>query len=284
MAIDPQGGLATTQYNAQGQPVQGGVGAVVPSNLPAPVTDVTAAVEANPLAYENTQIAAQDTATQDQYTSAAMQLTQQGDLTEQGLFGQAGDIAHANALLSITAGDVQQAQDQRTLQKTLGAQQAGVAAGGFAQSGTALSLFQSSTQQGHLEQQLDATNAQAKAGGFYAQEAAARAQGSAAGAAAGVAGVTGQGAGVLAASNQTRAVNEAAQIAQAAVTKQQTTGQSTQPSFDPTTGAPVALGPQSTIYNTQTGAPSQVPTSSVPAPLPTTASILAGNAALPGAG
>ena len=292
-----------------------------------PVSDTTAAIDANPLAYQNTQIAAQDTAIQDQYTSAAMQLTQQGDLTEQGLFGNAADIAHSNALLSITAGDIQQAQDQRTLLKTQGSQQAGYAAGGFAQAGTALNVFRSSTQQGELEQQLDVTNAQAKAGGFYAQEAAARAQGSAAGAAAGVAGVTGEGAGVLAAANQTRAVNEATQIAQAAqdkMTAQQEaaaatnplgiqpttydpiTGKATTPSnqtntqfntttgqpyqtpkvnaFDPVTGQPNPTAANQTIYNTNTGAPTQVPGTTIPAALPTTASILAGNAVLPGAG
>lgn len=292
-----------------------------------PVTDTTAAIDANPLAYENAQATAQDTAIQQQYTSAAMQLTQQGDLTEQGLFGNAADIAHSNALLSITAGDVEQAQAQRALTKTLGAQKAGIAAGGFAQSGTALNLFTSSTQQGELEQQLDVVNAQAKAGGFYAQEAAARAQGSAAGAAAGVAGITGQGAAVLAATNQTRAVNEATQIAQAAqdkMTAQQQaaaatnplgiqpttydpiTGKATTPNtgtttqfntttgqqyqtpkvnaFNPVTGQPNPTAANQTIYNTNTGAPTQVPGTTIPAALPTTASILAGNAVLPGAG
>lgn len=106
-----------------------------------------------------------------------------GDTAEASDYASAGAIAAANARLATASGQVEQAQTGLEIRQTIGAQQAGIAGAGFANTGTALNLLRSSTRQGTLQQQIIGMNSQLEAGGYQAQAAAAAAEGSAASAA-----------------------------------------------------------------------------------------------------
>lgn len=112
--------------------------------------------------------------------SDAFNTTAAGDVSEAGAYTSAGDIARANARLALVGGDIEQAQEGIKLGQTIGAQRAQVAGGGFANSGSALSLLSSSTRQGLLEQQITGVNSQLQAGGFEEQAAASDAEAAAA--------------------------------------------------------------------------------------------------------
>lgn len=248
--------------------------------------DILDAIKKNPIAAEDRKTTAENTAITQQYQSAASQLTAEGDDQEAALYGTAGDIAHNNALLALSAGDIEQAKTQLEMAKTIGGQRADFASSGFGSSGSALSLFRASKQQGLLEQQLDVTNAQTKAGGAYAQEAAARAEAGRASSAANVARVTGEAASVLASRNQTTATNEAALIAQVASIGpiDPHTGQPTlampdfvsqnMPKYNAQTGKLEQPAPMQTIYDTTTGQPQQVQADTFPKALPSVQDIL----------
>lgn len=176
---------------------------------------VQKAIIANPLQVEATQEQAQNQSIQEQYQAQASDITAGGDTAEANLYGEASSIAALNSLEALSASDIQQAQTQLQVGRTIGSQQAGIASAGFANSGTALDLFRSSKQQGLLDLQLDQVNGQLASNGYLAQEASANAEKEAATAAAGTASTTAAMAAQLSAANQTIATNEAASISAA---------------------------------------------------------------------
>jgi hypothetical protein len=135
-----------------------------------------------------------------------------GDLQEAGAYGTAAGIATANSRLALIGGDIEQAQEGIKLGQTIGSQRAAVSAGGFANSGTALNLLRSSTQQGHIQQQITGVNAELQSGGFQEQAAAAGAEGSAASAAAASQTALAAGAKALSVATKTMATNTAASM------------------------------------------------------------------------
>lgn len=110
------------------------------------------------------QFTAGSTASTDQATGAAAEAT---------AYGEAGAVATQNAALEGVAGQVQQVQTARQVTQTIGQQQAGIAAAGFANSGSAIDLARSSVQQGHLADQIIQTQTKMTQGGFIEQAAAA---------------------------------------------------------------------------------------------------------------
>lgn len=103
-----------------------------------------------------------------------------GDASEAADYTSAAAIAAANSRLATVAGTVQQAQEGLQIRQTLGTQQSQVAAGGFQEAGSALSLLKGSTQQGLLQQQITGMNAQLQSAGYAEQGTAAQAEASAA--------------------------------------------------------------------------------------------------------
>jgi hypothetical protein len=77
-----------------------------------------------------------------------------GDQAEANAYGEAATIATQNAELEVQSTKIQEAQSNRQVYQTLGAQESGVAAGGFAETGSAKALFQNSAQQGALQKQV----------------------------------------------------------------------------------------------------------------------------------
>lgn len=104
-----------------------------------------------------------------------------------GLFGAAGDKAEAkayslassyalqNAKITEASTQIQEAQAQRKIFQTTGAQQAQVASAGFASSGSSVDLLRSSMQQGSLQKSLIREQGLINENGY--QEEAARYQG-----------------------------------------------------------------------------------------------------------
>ena len=134
----------------------------------------------------------------------------QGDTSEASAYGSAADIASANARLAQIAGQVQQAQTQLQINQTIGSQRAAVAANGFAESGSALSLLRSSTQQGLLQQQVIGINSQEQAAGYLEQAAASTAEQAAATGAASSATALSASETAIGTASKTNAINEAA--------------------------------------------------------------------------
>jgi hypothetical protein len=153
-----------------------------------------------------------------------------GDLGEAATYGSAEDIAAANARLATISGQVEQEQEQVQLGQTIGAQKAAVAGGGFAESGSALDLLRSSTQQGLLQQQITGTQAALQSGG-YAEQAQAYA---------------GEASAATAAGNSQSALAAGyTQLSSATKTFAGETAAAMGMKIDPTTNTP-ALGPPTT--------------------------------------
>lgn len=74
----------------------------------------------------------------------------QGSQAAANSYAEAASIAGQNAILEHQSTRLQEMQQQRELQQTLGAQRAEVAGAGGAESGSALDLLRSSSQQGAL--------------------------------------------------------------------------------------------------------------------------------------
>ena len=195
------------------------MGSPVPTNPFAPNGVISpalaGAVTANPLAAESTYESTEANSITEQYTSAAEQLTATGDTQEAGLYGQAAEIAGANALTALDAGQIKEAQDQLEINGTIGSQRAAVASNGFAEAGSAVDMLRSSIQQGNLDKQLDIENSDLQAGAFYEQQSASSAEESAAQTAASVATTTAAMASQLSTLSATYANNEATAIKQA---------------------------------------------------------------------
>jgi hypothetical protein len=107
-----------------------------------------------------------------------------GAAAEAGQYQIASGIGSENAQTALISGQLQQFQETRQLMQTVGAQKAGIAGAGFADSGSALDLARSSLQQGLLQNQVLGVNANLQAGGYLEQSAATAATGAAATAAA----------------------------------------------------------------------------------------------------
>lgn len=95
----------------------------------------------------------------------------------------AAGYAASNAEITEQSTRIQEYQQQRTLEKTLGGQQSDVAGAGLAASGSALDLFRDSAQQGSLTKQLIANQGAINVQGYKAEAASYSAQASAASAA-----------------------------------------------------------------------------------------------------
>lgn len=94
----------------------------------------------------------------------------------EGAYQTAAEIANQNATLEQAAGDVQAYQEGLQAQQTIGAQRSAVAASGFANSGSALSLLASSNRQASLTQALSRVQTNISVGGYEEQAAAAEGQ------------------------------------------------------------------------------------------------------------
>lgn len=77
-----------------------------------------------------------------------------GDKAEANAYGTASKIALQNAQLEQESTRIQEAQTSRQVFQTIGAQEAGVGAGGFAEAGSARSLLANSAAQGALQKQV----------------------------------------------------------------------------------------------------------------------------------
>lgn len=151
-----------------------------------------------------------NTAVTSDASATAAGITAAGDLNEANAYGNAQAIAAGNARVALIGGQVEQSMQQVKLGQTLGEQRAQVSGGGFAESGTALNLLKSSTQQGALEQQITGVNSELQAGGFEEQGAAAAAEATAATAASSAAAANAASLSAIGAAAKTSATNAAA--------------------------------------------------------------------------
>ena len=84
----------------------------------------------------------------------ADQIKAQGDLAEATSYEEAATLAGQNEQFAKTQTAVNEVQNQRQVYQTISQQEAGVAGGGLAESGSALDLLRDSASQGALSQAL----------------------------------------------------------------------------------------------------------------------------------
>lgn len=89
-----------------------------------------------------------------QLQSESLQIKAQGDIAEATSYGMAANLALLNKQYATTETAVKETQNQREIYQTISQQQAGVAGGGLAASGSALDLLRSSASQGALSQAI----------------------------------------------------------------------------------------------------------------------------------
>src|SRR5262249_41864146 len=89
-------------------------------------------------------------AVSDLYASEAYKTRAKGNLLQVEQYDLAGDLARRNKQFIETSTAIKEQQEQRTVSAALGQQQADVAAGGFAASGSSLELLRDSAAQGAL--------------------------------------------------------------------------------------------------------------------------------------
>lgn len=87
-------------------------------------------------------------------------------------YATAAQIAQANAALTLRSGQIQEEQENIAITKSLGTETSDTAGAGFKNSGSALSLLKSSTQQGALAKQLIQNQTEITAQGYDQQAAA----------------------------------------------------------------------------------------------------------------
>lgn len=143
-------------------------------------------------------------------TQQAQQLAAAGYSSEAGSYNSAAAVARQNEVLARASGDVQEAQIGLQVKRTIGSQQASIAAAGFGSGGTALSLMRSSQRQGIIEQQLVGVNSEVQQNSFEQQALAADAESQAANASAAQAGSLAATAGTVAGALKTNATSIAA--------------------------------------------------------------------------
>jgi hypothetical protein len=95
-------------------------------------------------------------------------------------FRKAAGFATENADLELASARIQQIQQQRQIQKTIGAAQAEIGGAGFTDSGSSLDILASSAQQGALTTALTGVQGQITANGYIQQAQAYNAQAQAA--------------------------------------------------------------------------------------------------------
>ena len=117
----------------------------------------------------------------DTAAATGQQYAAQGAQVEQDAYTKAAAIAQQNAQLQGVAGQIEEAQTQREVAATIGAERAGVASAGFGKSGTALDLLASSTRQGILAGQMIRTQTQLDQGAQLEELNAAQMEAQAAG-------------------------------------------------------------------------------------------------------
>lgn len=88
----------------------------------------------------------------------------------------AGGIATENARLVEEAGKIQQLQQERALNMSLGTTRAELAGAGLSASGSALDILKSSVRQGYLQQQITATQTALTSNAYLEQSVASKAQ------------------------------------------------------------------------------------------------------------
>lgn len=108
--------------------------------------------------------------------ATASETQAKGYLKEAEAYGTVGAIAENNATIEGVAGNIRQLQANRAVTRTVGSQRASIAAAGFANSGGALDLMQSSLQEGYLTDQLIQSQTAINQGGFLSQKAASDAE------------------------------------------------------------------------------------------------------------
>lgn len=89
-------------------------------------------------------------AASDLFAGSALRSRAKGNRIEGEEYSLAANLADQNAQFAATSTAVKQAQEQRSINMTLGQQQADVASSGFAAGGTALDLLADSARQGAL--------------------------------------------------------------------------------------------------------------------------------------
>ena len=102
----------------------------------------------------------------DNANAAASAASATGYATEAGAYTTASTVAGV-------AGDIEKLQTARKLAGTIGAQQAGVAAAGFREAGSAVDILKSSLQQGYFQQQITDTQTATEQAAFLAEAAGA---------------------------------------------------------------------------------------------------------------
>ncbi len=85
-----------------------------------------------------------------QLGAESLKIKAQGDLAEARSYGMAAQLALLNKQYTVTETAVKEAQNEREVYQTISQQEAGVAGGGLAESGSALDLLRSSASQGAL--------------------------------------------------------------------------------------------------------------------------------------
>lgn len=121
------------------------------------------------------------TATQDTAQANAENIVAGGDAQEAQAYLKASGIADSNARLARVSGQIQQAQQARTIYQSISGQEADIAGAGFAgNSLDAMYLMRNSVAQGQTTEQMIGTQANINAGGYEQQAAAANAEATAA--------------------------------------------------------------------------------------------------------
>jgi len=85
-----------------------------------------------------------------QLGAESLRIKAQGDLAEATSYDMAARLALLNKQYTVTETGVKQMQADREIYQTISSQQAGVAGGGLAESGSAIDLLRSSASQGAL--------------------------------------------------------------------------------------------------------------------------------------
>src|SRR6266852_5344230 len=85
-----------------------------------------------------------------QLGAKSLKIKAQGDLAEARSYDMAAQLALLNKQYTVTETAVKEVQNEREVYQTISSQQAGVAGGGLAASGSALDLLRSSASQGAL--------------------------------------------------------------------------------------------------------------------------------------
>ncbi len=139
------------------------------------VTNVNLGTPAAQSAFQET-LALQGQYISDTTNATAQELIARGDATEAGAYNTAAGISGSNASLALQAAQLEAYQEALVAKQTLGTQRANVAASGFQEAGSSLSILRASVRQSALTQGLTLLQGNITAGGFYAQQAAAQAE------------------------------------------------------------------------------------------------------------